>query len=252
MKLRLYVVVIIIIISLISYFVYRRYNITYKDTKDDNTYLFWTGGFDSTFRLCELLIIEKKQVVPIYITYPYLDNKIGSKYKRNSSVNEIHAMETIKKQLFKEYPFTKINLKKTMYIDYLELDSVIKTKMRNLWKRKLNYRPITQCGGLAQVSKNLKIDIEMSVEDSPHSKMRKIVMPYIGTYKDKIRIIKYDRDIQIFKNLIFPLIYVSKKKMIKIAKINNFYSILNLTWSCWFPKNDKACGKCSMCRSRII
>ncbi len=31
--------------------------------KDDATYLFWTGGYDSTFRLCQLLIIYKKKSI---------------------------------------------------------------------------------------------------------------------------------------------------------------------------------------------
>ena len=36
-------------------------------------YLYWTGGYDSTYRLCEMLIVEKKKVQPIYVTLP-LDN----------------------------------------------------------------------------------------------------------------------------------------------------------------------------------
>ena len=34
--------------------------------------------------------------------------------------------------------------------------------------------------------------------------------------------------------------------------LNNYDDILNLTWSCWYPKNGKPCGNCIMCKERII
>ena len=35
----------------------------------DVHYVFWTGGYDSTFRLCEMLVNEQKVVQPIYINF---------------------------------------------------------------------------------------------------------------------------------------------------------------------------------------
>ena len=39
---------------------------TFSNKKKIN--IFWTGGYDSTFRLCYLLIMEKKIVQPYYFT----------------------------------------------------------------------------------------------------------------------------------------------------------------------------------------
>ena len=33
---------------------------------------------------------------------------------------------------------------------------------------------------------------------------------------------------------------------------NNFSNILDMTWSCWYPINGKACQNCIMCKARII
>ena len=40
--------------------------------------------------------------------------------------------------------------------------------------------------------------------------------------------------------------------MLQEAKTQDFDSILNNTWSCWYPKNGKHCGKCIMCKERIV
>jgi len=41
--------------------------------EDDIYFVYWTGGYDSTFRLCEMLIKEKKVVQPLYVSLS-LDN----------------------------------------------------------------------------------------------------------------------------------------------------------------------------------
>ena len=46
----------------------------------------------------------------------------------------------------------------------------------------------------------------------------------------------------------------TKKDLLLSAKTYGFDNILHLTWSCWFPnkKTGKQCGKCPMCRERVI
>ena len=50
----------------------------------------------------------------------------------------------------------------------------------------------------------------------------------------------------------FPIVRLSKKEIIDLATQYNFNNILKMTWSCWFPINGKPCGKCPMCKERII
>ena len=40
--------------------------------------------------------------------------------------------------------------------------------------------------------------------------------------------------------------------MLTISNKNKYDNILKLTWSCWFPNNDKPCGECDMCTHRVI
>ncbi len=55
--------------------------------------LFWTGGWDSTFRLLQLIIIYQKKVQPYYI----IDNN------RKSVQNELLRLKNIKRFLFEKF-----------------------------------------------------------------------------------------------------------------------------------------------------
>ena len=50
----------------------------------------------------------------------------------------------------------------------------------------------------------------------------------------------------------FPLYGKSKQQLLQQSTQNLYNDILRETWSCWFPKNGKACGKCPMCRERVV
>ena len=75
------------------------------------TYLFFTGGYDSTYRLCELLIKEKNAVQPIYISDPYIDNYTNNKTRRRNNSNETNSQEKIIVKIKKMFPETKELLK---------------------------------------------------------------------------------------------------------------------------------------------
>ena len=49
-----------------------------------------------------------------------------------------------------------------------------------------------------------------------------------------------------------PVIGYTKKDMYTEAAEYKYEDILNLTWSCWYPRKGKPCGKCIMCRERYI
>ena len=52
----------------------------------------------------------------------------------------------------------------------------------------------------------------------------------------------------------FPLFGRTKEDLLIKARKYGYDSILKKTWSCWFPNpaNNKPCGKCPMCKERII
>ena len=60
-------------------------------------YIFWTGGYDSTFLLIQALIIEGFPVQPIYLKCQNLDTKFGITGRENQD-KEIETMKLLRKE----------------------------------------------------------------------------------------------------------------------------------------------------------
>lgn len=274
----------IILVFIITFFLYITYRI--KKTKDDERnirnkkekmnrvmenfisninynnnniyYVYWTGGYDSTFRLCEMLIVENKIVQPIYVSL-VLDNDCKTEescnklWLRRNRKEERKAMNEIINKLHSKFPKTVRTLLPLIEIDEEINDDLFnfqfekKFYRNNLFPRKrrkhqylflskyayYNKTPI-DIGvlGIHQKSKFanfLKYNLKRTTDN--------FVVPLIGHPLSYIN---------------FPLYGRTKEILLEQAKENDFDDILQLTWSCWFPKNGKPCGKCPMCKERII
>ena len=53
---------IIIILTIVKYLINKKKNHEFFLNQKKINYIFWTGGYDSTFRLCQLLIDEKNKI----------------------------------------------------------------------------------------------------------------------------------------------------------------------------------------------
>src|SRR5688572_7249740 len=73
--------------------------------------LLWTSGWDSTFRLLELLLVHKRYIQPYYV----IDRT------RKSLEFELKAMEKIKSLVFKKDPQTKRLLQSTVFKELPEI-----------------------------------------------------------------------------------------------------------------------------------
>ncbi len=59
--------------------------------------------------------------------------------------------------------------------------------------------------------------------------------------------------LDVFRKLRFSIVHLTKKDMLNIAKKSGYNKILKMTWSCWYPTLfGNPCGKCNMCKQRII
>ena len=85
-------------------------------------YLYWTGGYDSTFRLCEMLVNEKKIVQPIYVAL-LLDNDCASEetcnklWLRRNRKEEQEAMNKILIKIKEKFPNVRNNILPVLTVD---------------------------------------------------------------------------------------------------------------------------------------
>jgi len=215
------------------------------------TFLFFSGGFDSTFRLCQLGLVCDKTVQPVYILDDKLDNGSRGGYRRNSKAHELDAITQIVGTMTATFPCSRERLLEVIFLEDVAIDNDLLQCSRHLFKLNRFSRPINQYTAMAQVTKNLNQSIELAIENSPQSIMRSLVIEYLNPETLMLRA-QVPRLLEPFQQLVFPLINTSKSEMWASAQSHQFAAILEQTWSCWFPVNGNACGDCPMCRGRII
>ncbi len=249
--------------------------------KDQIYYLYWTGGFDSTFRLCEMLINERKIVQPIYVSL-VLDNNCETEetcnklWVRRNRKYEKRAMLEIRKLLNSKYPATLKRLLPTLYIDKdiedVEFNQAFEAKFyaNNLWpgkRRKHQYLFLSKYAYYHKIYVDIGV---LGIHDKqalaqflkqhlkPISEKHELsTMKNTNVNKEHgKKIINYGIDIpgHYLEYLRFPLFGRTKEQLLLKARNYGYEDILKKTWSCWFPNpaSGKPCGKCPMCKERIV
>lgn len=236
---------IFIIIFCIIIFFYAKNNLI---PEQDINYLFWTGGYDSTFRLCELIIIENKYVQPIYINYNLDSVKKTDLWVRRNRKQEKIAMNKVREFINENYPYKKHLLLETIFINN-EIKSRNFEKAfskENLFPKK---RKVHQYVHMAKIAYYKKKYIETGVLGL-HLKSKFIKFIY-NNIDDKTYNLNIPKS-HTLHYLKFPLLKRSKKDLCSISKKYNFEKALSMSWSCWFPNpNEETCGRCPMCRERF-
>ena len=205
--------------------------------------LFWTGGWDSTFRLIQLIFLQEKRVQPFYI----IDEN------RLSTGNEIRAMKIIKEKLFEKYPKTKSLLLPTIFKEVFDISP--NQELINNYNKILEHNFIgLQYEWLARFCSETGIQgIEICVEkDSRAYKALKAFVFQSGAGKDLYYTLdeRYHNtdEYELFRFFIFPVFDLTKLEMQTIARNEGFEDFLELTWFCHTPTDyARPCGVCNPC-----
>lgn len=211
--------------------------------------LFWTGGWDSTFRLLQLLVVYKKKVQPYYI----VDKG------RMSCDKEIATIEKLRVLIFTKYPFAKNLLLpvKFAFLSEIRPNKKITSSYRRvnkLDKIGIQYEWLSRfCWD------NNLFGMEMCNETSiyPEDNLVKRVFGQLRKVEDAadyhyvINNQEANSDtfvlFQYFKLVLFNY---TKLDMQELSKQYGFYNIMEQTWFCFFPMlNSIPCGKCHPCKT---
>jgi len=214
------------------------------------TNIFWTGGWDSTFRLLQLLVIEKKVVQPHFVV------------RAQQSVGyEIKTMNDIRRQIFRRFPAVRDLLLATKYIDIRDIDKDADISNRLKKINKIHYLA-DQYQFLARYCRQNSIeDMELSIES--HRYVGNEIFIFIAENLSnkngipfKLEQKEYGSELKnltckLFQYFKFPVIHLTKREMKEYAQNYDFDDILALTWFCATPWRGKPCGFCGPCISAI-
>lgn len=201
--------------------------------------LLWSSGWDSTFRLLQIILIEKETVQPIYI----IDRN------RKSLKVELDRIEKIKEKI-KEVHYEAYQ--RILPVWYVEEDLSINKEIAESSKYINSFiRLGSQYSWLAQFCHNHDlINVEISNDKNLNidSLTYFLMTNYIETdYANAKNKETYNNINTVFKYFSFPVATLSKRDMLTIIKRNNWENVMYLTWFCHKPRKNKACGKCVPC-----
>ncbi len=204
----------------------------------------WTGGWDSTFRVIQLYQ-RGISIQPIYV----ID------HNRPSSEKEIETIASLAKQIedkFKDsdgriLPVQLIKRKNIRSNVYLKrIFKSIKRRQpigkQYYWLACLSkkYGPLEQCFHKEDRDQLISIEELTEIKDETGGKNWVVNRKKMGFLRS-----------QLFKNVRFPLIYISKLEMKSYAEEHGFIDIMDNTWFC-HKSGEKPCGGCSPCKQYVI
>jgi 7-cyano-7-deazaguanine synthase in queuosine biosynthesis len=210
--------------------------------------ILWSSGWDSSFRLLWLLLVEKRVVEPYYLI------DAG----RRSTLMEFKAMREIRAALKQKDPEAEKRLCSVhlVFVHELPACAPVETSFRNLQKR---CHIGVQYGWLAQFCETAGLDrLETGTEDNaaaPDWHWGALLHGHLiacdeetGSPSWTLAPQMEDADtFRVFGRLRFPNIKMSKLDMEAKARQHGFIDLLAKSWFCHRPWHGKPCGTCNPC-----
>ena len=210
--------------------------------------LLWTGGFDSTFRMVQLSMLDV-DVQPYYI----FD-------KRTSENYELNAINSILRDI-QEHPKTKCHILPLIKFSTTELDA--DESVFQAYDRLFNRYTIgIQYEWLGRFS-NVVPGIELSVERSEMGRVYNCLQQNGKFIRVDNGVVSYyivDKEnsspdlVKVFGNFHFPhpLFATTKLQMVDIYKEWGYEQVMLKTWFCHTPIKNRPCGLCTPCMAIMM
>jgi len=203
----------------------------------------WTGGWDSTYRVLDLVFNKKRTVQPHYIKDP----------KRPSTPVELQTMEAIKKMMAEIDKTAGDRVLDTITTGLAEIP--IDPLMTNYHSELLK---IQHLGGqypwLASYAIFKEIDdLELCIHRDDKAEF--FIRNDVESFRDdddcyyKLKSPPSRQELALFARFRFPILEMTKLEMERKAKEFGFEHILEKTWFCFSPTwTGKPCGICYPCQ----
>ncbi len=208
--------------------------------------LLWTGGWDSTFRLLQLVADTDAHIQPRYL----VDEE------RPSTPREIDTMRTIRSMVEDRWPEARERLLSTDYGSYRA--TTMEPHHRKMWEAlKERGRVGLQYPILASYAEQNGIDqLELSIHKeeqegfldtflTKHTETKETEVGRVGQLDDE------GGPETLFKVFTFPLLDYTKHDMKQEARQRGWKDIMEKTWFCHNPILGLPCGGCYPCEITV-
>lgn len=203
--------------------------------------MLWTGGWDSTFQLLQLLFVQKRRVAPFYL----IDEP------RQSTGMELLAMEKIRTSIRKMNKQIGSMIHPTQF--HFVSDIATQPKITKAYEAICRRSFIGgQYDWLARFCSQQDIsDLQLCIhrDDKAHA----VVVDRVAGSTEPDLPFRMDNahcgtdEHTVFKYFSFPVLHLTKMEMHKISEIRGWNEIMMKTWFCHKPKLGNPCGVCNPC-----
>lgn len=207
--------------------------------------IFWTGGYDSTFRVVQLSRMDIT-VQPYYLS----DNRTNEKY-------EVGAIEKIT-QLIRNHPDTKAEILPAIYIsveDRSASQPYIKDAYKRIFDKNWLGNQYVWLADFAVEHPGVELSIEKGTNPvnliNKNGGFKKCSDSEIGDYYVVDRDITDPDYYALFGNFSIPLLELSKLDMKEFFMTHGYEDVMKATWFCHKPVNGKPCGQCNPCKGVV-
>ena len=209
------------------------------------TELLWTGGFDSTFRLCQLAREADVEIQPYYLKLP-----------RPGWEMELKTISLIW-NLLQKHPKRRAVIDPVIYVDLEEL--TVPPEIKAAW---IKFRdPPYELGAQYQyiavfARKHPGIEIGQERYYKKLGHLRKLLLEkgHMKLSHDQVGYFaQNDCDPAIwdlFGNLRLPICELHEPQMAKMIHRWGFEDIMSHVWFCYTPVNGEPCGMCVPCLTK--
>lgn len=200
--------------------------------------LLWTGGWDSTFRLADLVITQRRHVQPHYGLNPI----------RAGARRELKAQRNIRAALAAIDPAAASRILTGVLhpVDELPPDPEVSAMLERLNER-------SYLGGqyewLARLARALDEPLELCVHQDDRA--AGFLAGHVTQVDDGYMLPPDhdDPDLALFARFRFPLFDITKVDMAERARQQGFGHVMEMTWFCHSPTLlGRPCGFCGPCR----
>ena len=207
-----------------------------------NHKVLWTGGWDSTFRILDLILNKKVSVQPYYI----LDED------RKSTRMELHTMDNIRTMIYQMNDKLANNL---ATLKIIKINNIPKNEGITQSYKVLSSQSHlgSQYDWLARYCEYNNISaLELCIHnDDTVEGFIKNDVTLVDENIDKYYILNNETtqpELSIFSYYHYPLFDMTKLDMERCAQKSGFGHIMEETWFCHSPIGNKPCGMCNPCK----
>jgi hypothetical protein len=216
-----------------------------RDARDsaEPVKLLWTGGWDSTYRLLDLVLVQARTVQPVYFAL-----------ERRSAPMERRAMESIREGLAERWPLAAHLVLPTRYhaMEPVPEDPEALAALQALRGLPGARRLGGQYYSLAAAARHYRIDdLELGLHAEEGSAWYDRLNANVVADGDTWRLVADPEPdaLRLLEPFSFPLLTLTKRDMAARAKSAGFAELLERTWFCHTPDaRGRPCGLCAPCR----